>query len=521
MNDPVRPRRVAIIGFDSLDPGLLEHWSDRGHLPTFKRLFADAAWSPVVNPRGFEAGTCWPSMWSGAQPDQHGIHDAFYIFDSREYCVRIAKPAEIPVEPFWIPASRGGRRSLLVDVPYTFVDPDVAGVQVCDWLVHVRSDDRRLHCSPDTLAARIESDYGLNPWFTANRCPINEQDGYTVTGLASIVNTLSSRIATKTRFCRDMLAEVPWDLFFAVFHEGHDVGHMCWHAHDPGHERHDPELFAQVGDPLLQIYKRLDEATGALLDALPRDTVVLVYTSHGIGPERTASRFLDTILERLEQGLAPEPARTRAMTERLAPLYRALVPAVVRRRLAPSRIMRRAYQRVENDRLRRRRYFAINPSYATGGVRFNVKGRDADGVVTPGPELEALMQDVGDRLLEMQNADTGEPLVEYVTATSDLYRGPMRHALPDLLVEWNMSRPIERVCSPRIGDVRNHVQSVRSGDHATSKEGLLFARSAAAVRGPQAAIHVIDLAPTILRLLGVGDDRLAGTIIPHLSMGRM
>src|SRR5438552_7121903 len=106
--------RVAVIAFDSLDPALVREWARAGYLPTLKRLFNDAAWSYVDNPLGFEAGTCWPSMWTGTMPDRHGIHDAFYIFDPRQYRVRIAHPNEIPPEPFWATASRGGRRVLLV-----------------------------------------------------------------------------------------------------------------------------------------------------------------------------------------------------------------------------------------------------------------------------------------------------------------------------------------------------------------------------------------------------------------------
>jgi predicted AlkP superfamily phosphohydrolase/phosphomutase len=512
--------RVAIIGFDSLDFRLLKHWADSGQLPTFKKLFATGAWSPVTNPRGFEAGTCWPSMWSGTQPDEHGLHDAFYLFDSQRYRVRMATPADIPVDPFWVAASNGGRRVLLVDVPYTFVTADVSGIQVCDWFVHVRSDEERIHCAPPALASRIERDYGLNPWFPPNRCAINEQDAYSVQGLTEILDTLSSRIVTKMRFCRDMIGQTPWDLFLSVFHEAHDVGHMCWHAHDPTHERHDPELLTRAGDPILRIYREIDKATAALLEVIPPDVVVLVYSSHGIGPERTASRLFDAILERLDTGSRFAPAGQPPVMDRLAPLYRALIPAPLRRRLASSRLVSQAYQQAETDRLRIRRYFAVNPSYATGGVRFNVEGRDASGVVAPGVELDRLTKKVTESLLQMRNADTGEPLVEHVTATSDLWRGPMRHALPDLLVDWNMSHPIESVTSPEIGEVRNHKRSVRSGDHASSKEGVLFTRPADGTHGQQPAVDVIDLAPTILRLLGVSNHHLRGRIIPYLPTCR-
>ena len=293
---------------------------------------------------------------------------------------------------------------------------------------------------------------------------------------------------------------------------------MCWHAHDPTHERHDPELLARVGDPMLRIYRGLDEATAALLEALPKDAVVLVYSSHGIGPERTASRFFDAILERLDTVSRTAPAGKPPLLDRLAPVYRAVIPAPLRRRLTPSRLLSHAYQKAETDRLRLRRYFAVNPSYATGGVRFNVKGRDADGVVTPGAELDRLAKEVTEGLLAMRNADTGEPLVEHVTATSDLWAGPMRHALPDLLVDWNMSHPIERVTSPEIGEVRTQDRSERSGDHASSKEGvLLFARPADGIHGRQPTINVIDLAPTILRLLDVSNHHLRGRTIPYVG----
>ena len=80
-------------------------------------------------------------MWTGVLPDEHGIHDGFYVFDTHEYRMRIVRPDEIP-EPFWMAASRSGRRLLLVDIPYTFLSPRINGVQMCDCLVHVRSDKK-------------------------------------------------------------------------------------------------------------------------------------------------------------------------------------------------------------------------------------------------------------------------------------------------------------------------------------------------------------------------------------------
>jgi len=89
-------------------------------------------------------------MWAGVLPDEHGIHDGFYVFDTHEYRMRIVRPDEIP-EPFWMAASRSGRRLLLVDIPYTFLSPRINGVQMCDCLVHVRSDKKGFTPFPHAL----------------------------------------------------------------------------------------------------------------------------------------------------------------------------------------------------------------------------------------------------------------------------------------------------------------------------------------------------------------------------------
>ncbi len=135
------------------------------------------------------------------------------------------------------------------------------------------------------------------------------------------------------------------------------------------------------------MYQKLDADADALLDALPPDAAVLVYSSHGMG---TASRFLDAILARLDSN--PRAAESRLLADRLAPLYRRAVPAAVNRWIAPSVLGNRGYRWAASDSLRHRRYFALNSSYATGGVRFNVKGRDAHGGLSYSRSLRRVMR---------------------------------------------------------------------------------------------------------------------------------
>ena len=102
---------------------------------------------------------------------------------------------------------------------------------------------------------------------------------------------------------------------------------------------------------------------------------------------------------------------------------------------------------------------------ATGGIRINLKGREANGIVEPGAEYEAVCAELTRDLMEVINPDTGKPLVAAIRRASELYEGPYFDRMPDLLVEWNRDGLIARATSPKIGMVVDPNPNLRTGDH--------------------------------------------------------
>jgi predicted AlkP superfamily phosphohydrolase/phosphomutase len=72
--------------------------------------------------------------------------------------------------------------------------------------------------------------------------------------------------------------------------------------------------------------------------------------------------------------------------------------------------------------------------------------------------------------------------------------------MPDLLVEWDHSAPINTLCSPRIGRVSQAFGGHRTGDHW--QNGLLIGRG---FRTGEIAEKICteDIAPTILDFFDV------------------
>ncbi len=499
---------VVIIAFDSMDYSLTRTWALDGHMPNFRALFEQSRWGLVDNPTGVEAGSAWPSFTTGFMPDHHGFFQAPYRFDVDSYKLRVIDLSERPIDPIWVDMSEAGKRVAVVDAPYELLEERLNGVQVTNWLAHVFTRYPGLATHPPELAEELERDYGTNPFEGPNRCPTNDCPVDTAGDVTQLRDRLLERVGWKLSFSQDLLRREQWDYFLTVFHDAHDIGHMCWHVHDPEHERHDPSVAESVGDPVLDVYVALDAALGSLLESVGPDVNVIVYSSHGIGPQRTGSFFLDDILKALDEAYRRDAAATSReqsgldITSLYASAYRAVVPKFVRRGFSKTSAMRKVYKHARMEELKRRRFFEVIPNHATGGVRLNLKGRERHGVVEPGRESEALCRRLEEDLKEIVNVESGEPVISTVFTTARLYDGPLVSEMPDLLLEWNRSAPIDCVHSPKFGTLRRRSQSTRSGDHANTP-GMFLALGPGIRPGRRnAPVSAADFAPTIAALLG-------------------
>jgi predicted AlkP superfamily phosphohydrolase/phosphomutase len=69
-----KARRTALIGVDSADVALIEHWSDHGLLPAFARLRQEGTWIKLHNRGEFPSMAVWPSIYTGTHPGKTGVY---------------------------------------------------------------------------------------------------------------------------------------------------------------------------------------------------------------------------------------------------------------------------------------------------------------------------------------------------------------------------------------------------------------------------------------------------------------
>lgn len=492
---------ILVIGWDSADFDLVRRWAAQGRLPVIAGLMERGTWRKLDSTADVGSGSVWPSFFTGTNPAQHrGLH-ARRLQSGSYRVIHEAEVAGLKRPPFWERLSRDGRRIAVLDVPKTQPAKGLNGIQLVAWGVH--SPSWHLDASPPEAAEEVSRRFG--------KYPVPDCDEFIPSGASELREFYAALIAgieKKEAVSRYLLAREPWDLFVTVFAEPHCAGHNFWHLMDTDHPKHDPVLARELGDALLNVYAGIDAAAGRILEERPGATVLIV-SPEGMGPNYTGSHLLPDVLRRL--GMAGQ-SRAWSPAGRWGPHairnLRSLLPLPVLKvierlkRFVPRSLWYRskAYLMSAGNDWRKSRAFC-SPSDFNGAIRINLEGREPNGRVKPGSEYDALCDELISELGRLVNLDSGEPAVAEVVRVDRRYAGPYLGALPDLVVKWRGDAPIRGLSSPRIGVVTGENRHERTGAHR-AYGFVIAAGEGIAKSGGAEAGSIMDLAPTILHLLG-------------------
>lgn len=490
-------KKVFVLGIDSIAPDLLLGLVRDGRLPALSSLMENATWTYTDNEPGLSE-TIWTNFYTGVNPARHGRYFNAQIVPG-SYRTRIFRPSVVKAPPYWNRLSAAQKQVIIVDVPKTAITGPINGIQINNWALHDQELDSGFTTWPPALADQLDGRYGTDT------VRPNDYGGNGPVDFGAYRDALVANINRKTRLATDFIKKMDWDHFLLVYDDGHALGHHAWHLHDTDHPEYRSDLHAAIGDPLEDICTALDSALQKILDTLDDTCIFALFVSHGIGPNYHASYILDEILRRL-QG---DPRGRGKPVNPLRKVWRS-IPVKFHDRLMPLQDALRNILLVPDRR--RRKAFALPASDDAGVIRINVQGREPGGLVAPGPDYESYCGWLEQGLMELRNADTGEPVVDHVARVDDYCEGPYRDHLPDLIVHWKRDNPIRAVNSPRVGTITMPTRNRRYGIHTT--KGLFIASGTSSTRQTLAEpVRLLDLAPTICSWLGVDLEQTDGQVI--------
>jgi predicted AlkP superfamily phosphohydrolase/phosphomutase len=511
----VTQRSVLLVAFDAGNPALVREFVGRGELPNFERVLRHSRSAVVENEAGLFVGAVWPTLLTGLGVDRHGFytgirpapHEYHYIAEG------------VHGDPLWTDVLRDGKSVVVVDAPMFAATEDADALQIVEWGCHDRYHGT--HCWPPELLDEVLTEVGRHPlgmlpgpehryapcdWFERPTTGMRDAGA-----TERFVKVLEDGIDRRRALMSYLRGRGRADLFIDVVGETHCAGHHLWHLHQADHPAHDPALVERLGgDPMLRLYRKLDRYLGDHLDATGDGDTVYVLLSHGMRGHFDGTLLLDEVLWRLEQAYRGERAERvgplsaglgRVLKRLPAPLRRSLrrpLGFAVKQRLAGRDIPSSADLRIPDPS--QRLWYQLENNTVAGAVRFNRLGREPNGLVGPGIESHATRWLI-EQLTGLVNSDTGRPVVDAVYPASDVYRRRDDDGLPDLIIEWNSSAPIDRVWSATIGPVTQPYNGFRSGDH--DRFGELFVMEPTGATGSRPVIRAVDVAPTVAAAVGV------------------
>jgi predicted AlkP superfamily phosphohydrolase/phosphomutase len=269
-----------------------------------------------------------------------------------------------------------------------------------------------------------------------------------------------------------------WDLVVGVIESTDRVQHMMWRFMDPKHPMHDPALAPKYGDAIERVYRRADEFVGEVLEHLVPGTPVLIVSDHGFHSWRKAVNLNTWLVQQgymVIQGQQPGE-------KKLEDLFG-------------------GGEFWENVDWSRTRAYAMG----LGQIYFNLRGRESQGIVSPGAQATQLAEELAAKLLTMKDPEDGSPIVRAVYKRDDIYTGEYLHNAAELQVGmeegYRVSWQTTLGGSPQ-GIVYANMKKW-SGDHGgydfQTTAGVLISNKPINNSSPS----IMDIAPTVLRYFGL------------------
>jgi predicted AlkP superfamily phosphohydrolase/phosphomutase len=499
---------VIVIGIDSATLDLIEPYVAAGHLPHIGRLLHEGVYAPMRSTLPVMSPPAWTSMISGQNPGKHGIYD-FLRFIPGTYRIQATRSDQTTYRTMFDLASQHGRHVIAVNVPLTYPPRPVNGAMISGPIV----PSRGIFTHPPELSDELRA--------TGYRQEVDMKyvRGQDAAYLEEIRSVTSSQIQTFLR----LLHRDPWDLAMIVLRGVDEVMGFMWHHTDPQHPWHDPQAAQEFGSAMLDIHKLTDHAVGALLAAAGPDATVALVSDHGGGP-CYKEVFLNVWLE--QQGLLvrkqhhPLDEMRRKVQKQVGLTRDNISPKLdtqwawaIRNRI-PVKVQHALVPEQQNPTLSDSVDWSRTRAYSMGNIGqiyVNLKGREAQGIVEPGRERDQLLDQITHQLYQL--TDEGEPVVDVVYRSEEIYSGPYTPYAPDLNILMRGMTYITQSWREMAGQQLFAPPGSYSGTHRPL--GLMSLHGPHIARlGRQSEVQIVDIAPTVLWLLDLPiPDDLDGRLL--------
>jgi len=439
--------RLLIVGWDGATFDLIDPLLEAGRLPNLAALVREGRTARLESTKVPISSAAWTGAVTGHGPGETGIYD-FFERDEGSLAIHVIDSLANRRPPIWRILSGRGLHVNVWGVPITWPPEPVTGTMVAGMLSPPAGDYTWPKAYADILRDRgFVPDLGI---WTAMRKMGPEH--------------LFEQFDVKERAVLELLGRTDWHFSMIVFKSLDVASHYYYDG--------------RTDTLVAQVLERLDEILGGMLEAAGPETNVLLVSDHGFGVYPFSFNVSSWLLQ---MGYSVESGVPAGGSLSTTPSVE-YKPELDRRRL-------------EALDLTRTRALASNTECEGnfGSLRLQVVGRDPGGIVSP-DDFDALLAEIEAELIAF--APNGRRLVTRTWRGIELYPGPAREAIPDLIFEVVPDHMV-------LANATNGIFTRHDPPRPEHRLDGIFVASGPGVAQAfeRERFHVFDVAPIALHLL--------------------
>ena len=439
--------KVLAIGSDGMSPILVEKWIET--LPTLRKIKKHGIVGKTIPPLPAQTPVAWTTFMTGVNPGKHGI----FSFTTRKkgtYKRKVNTPDKIKTKTLWKILSEHNKKVGVINVPMARTEK-LNGFIIPGFLAKNEGIPY-----PTKIKEKLQDKLGIKRFIGDVEIKLLQKVKEEPDKFFERVNEITD---TQTDISLFLLEEEKWDFFVTVFMGTDRIQHFFWKYVDESHPEYEKNEFTEK---VKKYYQKMDAIISKFLENVDlEETLFILLSDHGFCPVHSEV-LVNCLLHK--QGFLKGDVKGEID--------------------------------VENS---------VAVAYEYGDIWLNLKGREPQGKIKP-EEYEEILQKIK-KNLEKIEVD-GQKVVKYV-ATRDVYWGAYVEEAPDLIILFNSGWQASRSKSKEYKAQKCIVKSQKwSGGHDGTHDpkdvpGVLALLGPGVSSGLKVKVDLYDLAPTILKALGV------------------
>lgn len=443
-------KKIFILALDGVPYNLLNRLMQDGILPNFTTLINENNFRQMESVFPTVSSVAWTSFMTGKNPAGHNIYG---FIERNPDTMEVYVPTSINIKSrtIWEYLSQKDKKIFTMNVPVTYPPKQINGIMISGFLC----TDIRKGTHPENIAIQLQNaGYKIDVDTVKAR---NDLYGF----MDELNYTYEKRVETLIRYYR----QDNWDFFMTHIMATDRLHHFLWEFFEKG----DPYWV----DRFLEIYKKIDNLIGMILNEIPANCEFMMLSDHGfttLKKEVFVNKWLyDQKYLKFTSSNPPDSLND-------------IHPQSLAYSLIPGRIY------------------------------INLKGREKIGSVSPGMEYERLREELREKFLEIIDEDSGEKIVKEVLTREQAY-SPENGLNYNQFIEKSLKSQSPFYMAPDLILVNNDGYDFKGnlwmdkltikgpivGTH-TYNDAFLYIRNRSLKEN---TFSIIDIMPTILELMDV------------------